>query len=62
VVATDTSSASDVAANGKGTATQNLTVSSPKLWSIESPTLYQAKVELQVGDQIVDTYTSLIPV
>jgi beta-galactosidase len=60
VVATDTSSASDVAANGKRTATQNLTVSTPKLWSIESPTLYQAKVELQVGDQTVDTYTSPI--
>jgi beta-galactosidase len=52
-----TNAASDVAANGKATVTQSITVSNPKLWSIESPTLYQAKIELLVGDQSVDTYT-----
>jgi beta-galactosidase len=52
-----TSAASDVAANGKATVTQSITVSNPKLWSIELPTLYQAKIELLVGDQTVDTYT-----
>jgi beta-galactosidase len=57
MVASNTSSGSDVTANGKATVTQSLTVSDPKLWSIDSPTLYQAKVELQVGNQTVDTYT-----
>jgi beta-galactosidase len=57
--ASNTSSASDVAGNGQGTVTQKLTVASPKLWSVDSPTLYQAKIELQVGDQTVDTY--LVP-
>ena len=59
-VATNTSSATNVAASGKGTATQSLTVSNPMLWSVDSPNLYQAKVELQVGDQTVDTY--LVPI
>jgi len=60
LVTSATSSASDVAANGKGTLTLSLTVSNPKLWSVEAPNLYQAKVELQVGGQTVDTYTSPI--
>ncbi len=60
LVASATGSASDVAANGTGTLTESLTVSNPQLWSIESPNLYQAKVELQVGGQTVDTYTSPI--
>jgi beta-galactosidase len=61
LVTSDTTSASDVAANGKTTLAQpSLTVSNPQLWSIDSPTLYQAKVELQVGDQTVDTYTNPI--
>jgi hypothetical protein len=61
LVGSDTSPAADVAAGGKTTTvTQSLTVSNPKLWSIEAPTLYQVRVELQVGDQTVDTYTSPI--
>ncbi len=61
LVSSDTTSAADVAANGKTTLAQkSLSVSNPQLWSIDSPTLYQAKVELQVGDQTVDTYTSPI--
>jgi len=35
-------------------------VTNPRLWSVATPTLYQVKVELQVGGQTVDTYTSLI--
>jgi beta-galactosidase len=60
VAASDTSAGSDVAANGKTTATQKLTVPNPKLWSIESPILYRAKIELLVGDQTVDTYVTPI--
>jgi beta-galactosidase len=60
VVASDTSSATDVSAKGKASATQSLTVVNPKLWSIESPTLYQARIEVLVGNKIVDTYTSKI--
>jgi beta-galactosidase len=59
-VAGDTSDASDVAAaDGKATITQSsLTVATPNLWSIDSPYLYQVKVELLVGDKTVDTYLS----
>jgi len=57
LVTSNTSAASNLAANGKGTMTQSLTVANPQLWSLESPTLYQATVELQVGGQTVDTYT-----
>src|ERR1019366_1568754 len=59
-VASDTSDASDVsAADGKATITQNsLTVATPNLWSVDSPYLYQVKVELLVGDKTVDAYLS----
>jgi len=61
VVAADTSAASEIAAGGKvTTVTQSLTVPNPKLWSLESPTLYRAKIEVLVGDQTVDTYVSPI--
>ena len=60
-VASDTSSASDVPTADKATTvTQTLTVSNPKLWSVESPNLYQAKIEVQVGTETVDTY--LVPI
>jgi len=55
-VATNTTSAVDVAANGKGATTQTLTVANPRLWSLESPNRYQAKIEVRVNDQVVDTY------
>src|SRR5262249_36025392 len=35
---------------------QSLTVASPQLWSLTSPTLYQVKVEVKVGGAVVDTY------
>jgi beta-galactosidase len=61
VVAADTSPASDVPSGGKATTvTQSLTVSNPKLWSLESPTLHQARIEVQVGGETVDTYVSSI--
>jgi beta-galactosidase len=60
-VASDTSPASEVATGGKTTTvTRTLTVSNPKLWSLESPNLYQARIELQAGTETVDTY--LVPI
>ena len=46
----------NVAANATSTVSQTLTVSSPQLWSVASPTRYQVKVEVKVGGAIVDTY------
>lgn len=57
LVGSNTSTATNTGANGKTTVTQSITVANPKLWSIESPLLYQARIELLVGDQVVDTYT-----
>ena len=54
--ATNTSAASDIAANAKATVSQNLTVASPQLWSTTSPNLYQVKVEVTVAGATVDTY------
>jgi len=56
VVATNSSSATSVAASGKSTVTQTFTISNPRLWSPDSPNLYQVKVEVQVGGATVDTY------
>jgi beta-galactosidase len=56
-VASDTSPASEVATGDKATTVkQTLTVANPKLWSVESPNLYQAKIEVQVGSDTVDAY------
>ena len=55
-VATDTSPASDIAADATTTVGQELTVASPQLWSTTSPTLYQAKVEVNLASATVDTY------
>jgi beta-galactosidase len=55
-VATDTSPASDIAADATTTVSQNLTVANPQLWSTTSPNLYQAKVEVNVAGATVDTY------
>jgi beta-galactosidase len=55
-VATNTSAASDIAANAKATVSQSLTVANPQLWSTTSPNLYQVKVEVTVAGATVDTY------
>lgn len=38
--------------------TQNFTVNSPKLWSPESPVLYNAVTKIYSSDTILDTYTT----
>jgi beta-galactosidase len=58
LVTSATSGATGVAANGRSTVNQGLTVSSPRLWSPDSPNLYQVKVEVLVGGTTVDTYLS----
>jgi beta-galactosidase len=55
-VATNTSAASDIAADATATISQSLTVSNPQLWSTTSPNRYQVKVEVKAGDATVDTY------
>jgi len=55
-VTTGDSAATNVAANGTSTISQTLTVASPQLWSVTSPTRYQVKVEVKVGGAVVDTY------
>jgi beta-galactosidase len=56
LVTSNTSSATSLSASGKSTVTQSLNVSNPRLWSPDSPNLYQVKVEVQVGGATVDTY------
>lgn len=60
LVTSDTSAATEATTSKTATVTQSLTVANPKLWSIETPTLYQAKVEVLVSDKTVDTY--VVPV
>ena len=45
-----------VPSGGSATVTREITVPSPKLWSIESPNLYVARTTVKVGGQLVDTY------
>ena len=45
-----------VGAGATVTATANPVVSSPKLWSPDSPNLYTVRTELTVDGQVVDTY------
>lgn len=45
-----------VAAGETVTATASPVVSSPNLWSPDSPNLYTVRTELSVGGQVVDTY------
>lgn len=53
-----TTEAMEIAAGKTSSFTQDLTVSSPKLWSVDSPNLYQVKTEVLVGEDVVDTYFS----
>lgn len=55
-VATNTSSAVNINAGGNNTFNQNLTVSNPRLWSPDSPYLYIAQSQVNVGGSVVDTY------
>lgn len=57
-VASNTSLAANIEANGDNTYSQNLTVSNPSLWSPSSPNLYTVKTEVLADDNVVDTYTS----
>jgi beta-galactosidase len=56
MVTSGDSAATAVAANATSTVTQMLTVSSPQLWSLSAPALYQVKVDVKVGGAVVDTY------
>lgn len=56
VAATNTSPASDIAADATATISQSLTVSNPQLWSTASPNRYQVKVDAKVAGATVDTY------
>jgi beta-galactosidase len=58
VAASNDSAATAVAAGATGTVKQSLTVASPQLWSLTSPSLYQVKVDVKVGGTIVDTYVT----
>lgn len=53
-----TTEALEIAAGNTTSFTQDLVVSSPKLWSVDSPNLYQVKTEVLVGENVVDTYLS----
>jgi beta-galactosidase len=57
-VATNTAAAVNINAGGNSTFDRNLTVSSPQLWSPNSPYLYTAQTEVSVGGLVVDTYQS----
>lgn len=56
VVATATSTGT-VSSNTTSNITITPTVTSPKLWSIDNPNLYEATVEVSVNNNVVDTYT-----
>jgi beta-galactosidase len=57
-VASNTSSAANIAANGNNTFSQNLSVSSPHLWSPASPYIYTVQTQVVVDGTVVDTYKS----
>ena len=58
VVATHRSDVSDIDPGFKVTIKQTLTVANPKLWSPDSPYLYQVRTQVVVRDAIVDTEQS----
>ena len=59
-VASNDSPATNVALNATSTVSQDLTVASPKLWSVASPTLYNVKVEIKTNGSTVDTYLTTL--
>ena len=56
VVASNTSPATDIAANGLDTIVQNLTVANPKLWSTTSPNLYNVKTVVSDNGAAIDSF------
>ena len=60
-VATSTSTDATIAAGGSNTFTQQMTVSSPELWSPDAPNLYTLRSEVfGSGDTPVDTMSTII--
>lgn len=57
-VAQGTAPATSVAAAKTADVTQALTVASPKLWSLTSPSLYAVVTTVAVNGAVVDTYTT----
>ncbi|HZL16305.1 MAG TPA: glycoside hydrolase family 2 TIM barrel-domain containing protein, partial [Polyangia bacterium] len=55
-VASATTAVSSLAAGTTSTLNQSLTISNPHLWSTDATYLYQAKLSVQVGTSVVDTY------
>ena len=45
-----------IVANGSGTVDLKITVPNPKLWDLETPNLYTARVTVSVAGKVVDTY------
>lgn len=44
----------------KETVRQNLRIEAPKLWNIDTPDLYDLKVEILSGEEVLDTFTDTI--
>ena len=57
-VAKAAADAKTVTAGKTADATQTVTVTNPKLWSVSSPTLYSVVTTVSVGGAVVDTYTT----
>lgn len=52
-----TTDAIEIAAGEKKDIEGSITVSNPKLWSVDDPNLYTVKTEILVNGDVVDTYT-----
>ncbi len=57
-VAQGSAPAASIAAGSTSDVSQTLTVSSPKLWSLDSPTMYSVVTSVSVNGAVVDTYTT----
>ncbi len=60
ITATNTSLPISIRANENNTSNQELIISSPKLWSPDSPYLYLVKTEVISGGSVIDTYQSTL--
>jgi len=56
--ASNDSAATAVAAGVTSPVQQALTVSSPQLWSVATPTLYEVTVQILIGGNVADTYAT----
>ncbi len=52
------SSPLDMAPGASVTATQSITATTPRLWSLEEPNLYTVLTEVSVDDKVVDVFTT----